>query len=574
MLHLRDNGVRTIFGYQGSSVSHLIDSLHKIKELMYVQNNHEQASAFSANAYSQISGGLGVALSCSGPGATNLVTGIANAYFDSIPCVFITGQVGLAGIKSHPLIRQHGFQETNIVSIVKPITKFAVTIMNPEEIRFNLEKALYLAQEGRPGSVLIDIPHDVQTADINPQTLSNFFASADYKNLATCYDDIDYKIVNEIYQLLTNAKRPVLLLGGGSSHLKGTGLIERFISKCHIPVVASLKGLDIFSHHHECYSGFIGAYGNRYANFCVACSDVLLVLGSRLDTMQTGPDIKQFARNSKIIRVDIDIHELKRIDRNKFDIHCDVSMFMEKMVKNAGKDQFFAKQWLQLIDTWKRKYPSGIQENSGYVNPNEIISALDDYLTENAIICCDVGLNQMYVAQSIRLNGKRSLLSSGGHGAMGYSLPAAIGAYFVSMDRQIISIVGDGGIQINSQELHTIVKEKIPVKIIIMNNSSLGMIRSYQEKALEGRTYGSVDGFSSPDYHKIADAYGLRYFKIASMSDFKDNAFELATIEPCIFEVLLDPHPQINPGPAYKRPVEDQFPLIDREEYQQIMNLI
>ena len=574
MLYLRDKGVRIIFGYQGSSVSHIIDSLHKVKELRYIQNNHEQASAFSANAYSQISGSLGVALSCSGPGATNLITGIANAYFDSIPCLFITGQVSLAGIKSHPLIRQHGFQETDIVSIVRPITKFAVTIMSPDEIRFNLEKAVYLAQVGRPGSVLIDIPHNLQSSDIEPQTLTSFFDSDEFRSLITSYNEIDDKIINEVYQLLANANRPVLLLGGGASHLKGSGLIEKFISKCHIPVVASLKGLDIFSHHHECFSGFIGAYGNRYANFCVACSDVLLVLGSRLDTMQTGTDIKQFARNTKIIHVDVDIHELNRIDRNKVDIHCDVSLFLDKLVKYTDDKPFSVDQWLQTVDAWKKKYPSGIQENSSYVNPNEIISALDEYLTENAIICCDVGLNQMYVAQSIILNGKRSLLTSGGHGAMGYSLPAAIGAFSFSMDRQIISIVGDGGIQMNSQELHTIVKERIPVKIIIMNNTSLGMIRSYQEKALGGKTFGSVAGFSSPDYHKIADAYGFKYFKISSMSDFEINAFELTSIEPCIFEIILDPHSEINPGPAYNRPVEDQHPLIDREEYKQIINLI
>jgi acetolactate synthase-1/2/3 large subunit len=573
MLYLRDKGVRTIFGYQGSSVSHLIDSLHRVGHLRYVQNNHEQASAFSANAYAQISGGLGVALSCSGPGATNLITGIANAYFDSLPCVFITGQVGLAGFKTHPLIRQHGFQETDIASIVKPITKFVATIFDPKEIRYNLEKAVYLAQEGRPGSVLVDIPHNVQTAEIEPESLTSFFDSEEYTTHTTSYDDMNDNTIHEVHQLLTSAKRPVVLLGGGSAHLKGTGLIETFISEYHIPVVASLRGLDIFSHDHECFSGFVGAYGNRYANFCVACSDVLLVLGSRLDTMQTGADIRQFARRANIIHVDIDIQELNRIDRNKTDIHCDVGLFLGKMVRHTGSRNVSADQWLETVGSWKRKYPSGAQSGTPYVNPNEIISALGAYLTQDAIICCDVGLNQMYVAQSIRLNGRRSLLNSGGHGAMGYSLPAAIGAYSVSMDRQIICIVGDGGIQMNSQELHTIAKERIPAKVIIMNNSSLGMIRAYQEKALAGKTYGSVDGFSSPDYHKIAGAYGFRYFRVSSMSDFRSSAPELTTVEPCIYEVLLDPNPQINPGPAYQRPVEDQFPFIDREEYQQIMSL-
>lgn len=572
MTYLRDQGVRTIFGYQGSSVSHLIDSLHNVEGMKYIQNNHEQASAFSANAYAQISGGLGVALSCSGPGATNLITGIANAYFDSLPCVFITGQVGLLGIKTNPCLRQQGFQETDIVSIVKTITKFAVTIIDPKEIRYNLEKALYLAQEGRPGAVLIDIPHNIQSADIQPKSLAGYFGSVERSRVAACITDIGGEIVDEVYNLLASSKRPVLLIGGGCSHLKGTGLIEKFLAHFHIPVVASLKGLDVLSHHHECFSGFIGAYGNRYANFCVACSDVLLVLGSRLDTMQTGPDIKKFARNATLIHVDVDVHELSKIDKTKLDINCDASLFLNKMIKSSDDRWFRVDPWLQKVAAWKNQFPAGSRENTKYLNPNEFILSLDDYMTDDAIICCDVGLNQMWVAQSIVLNGKRSLLNSGGHGAMGFSLPAAIGAFSVASNRQIISIVGDGGVQMNSQELHTIIKENIPAKIIIMNNHSLGMIRSYQEKALGGRSYGSVDGFSSPAYGKIAAAYGLNYYKITSMAQFKKNACELLTNEPCVFEVILDPNSSIDPGPAYNRPVEDQYPLIDRAEYQRIMD--
>ena len=573
MLYLKDNGVRTIFGYQGSSVSHLIDSLHKVKDLKYIQNNHEQAAAFSANGYSQISGGLGVALSCSGPGATNLITGIANAYFDSLPCLFITGQIGLAGIKTNPLIRQLGFQETDIVSIVKPITKYAVTIFDSKDIRFHLEKAIFLAQQGRPGSVLIDVPHNVQSAQIEPDTLKSYFDSEEYINLINSKVDLNDSTLNEVCKLLKTSKRPVLLVGGGSSKLKGTGLLEKFISICHIPVVASLKGLDIFPHQHECFSGFIGAYGNRYANFCVATSDVLIVLGSRLDTMQTGADNKQFASNAKIIHVDIDDQELLKIDRNKINIQSDVRTFIEKLLVNFGETPFRKDQWLQTINTWKIKYPSVTPSDTNHLNPNEFISGLSDCLTDNAIICSDVGLNQMWVAQSVKLNGKRLLLNSGGHGAMGYSLPAAIGAYSYTNNRQIVSIMGDGGVQMNSQEFHTIIKEKIPAKVIILNNHSLGMIRSYQEKALAGKTYGSVEGFSSPDFLKIAYAYGFKYFKITSMFDLKECANEFNTLDPCIFEVLLDQTIEINPGPAYNRPVEDQYPLIDRNDYQQIIDI-
>ena len=572
MSYLREIGVTTIFGYQGSSISHVIDSLHKTKGLKYIQNNHEQASAFSANAYSQVSGALGVALSCSGPGATNLITGIANAYFDSLPCLFITGQVGLSGIRTNRNVRQQGFQETDIVSIAGPITKFSVAIMRAEDIRYNLEKAVYVAQQGRPGPVLIDIPHNIQNMDVTPETLSSFFTSEEFRRSITSSPEIHDSVIEHVYKIFECSKRPVLLLGGGCSRLKGSGLIETFISQCHIPVVASLKGLDIVSHHHECFSGFIGAYGNRYANFCVACSDALLVLGSRLDPMQTGGNVQEFARHSTIVHVDVDIHELQKLDRNKVNILCDVKVFIERMLSMFDKKPIVADRWLSTVNRWRNKYPSGTKAKAHYVDPNEFIVALDRHLTEDAIVCCDVGLNQMWVAQSIVLNGKRSLVTSGGHGAMGYSLPAAIGAFLVSMNRQVICIVGDGGVQMNSQELHTIAKEHIPAKIFILNNASLGMIRMYQQRVFGGNTYGSVAGFSSPDYRKIADAYGFSYAKIASMTEFRVCAGNLQTTEPCICEVLIDPMLEANPRPAYNKPVADQDPPLDREEYEQIVN--
>jgi len=264
---------------------------------------------------------------------------------------------------------------------------------------------------------------------------------------------------------------------------------------------------------------------------------------------------------------------LLKIDRNKINIQSDVRVFLDKLIVNIGETTFNRDQWLQTISTWKMKYPSVTPSNPGQLNPNEFIFELSDCLTDNAIICSDVGLNQMWVAQSIKLNGKRSLLNSGGHGAMGYSLPAAIGAFSYTSDRQIISIMGDGGVQMNSQELHTIIKEKIPAKVVILNNHSLGMIRSYQEKALSGKTYGSVEGFSSPDFFKIAFAYGFKYHKISTLSDLKECATDFKKLDPCIFEVLLEQTLEINPGPAYNRPVEDQYPLIDRTDYQQIIDI-
>jgi acetolactate synthase-1/2/3 large subunit len=574
MNYLFERKIGHIFGYQGGSVTHLIDSLHKVKGLTYIQNYHEQASSFCADAYARVRGGVGVAIATSGPGATNLITGIANAFFDSVPCLFITGQVSTHAIKTKQSIRQQGFQETDIVSIAKPITKFAATVLEPEKIRHYLEKAFFYAQSGRPGPVLIDIPHNVQASEINPQALQSFYDSDEYTSEMKKKSLPDEKVVRQVVAMLTEAKRPVVLVGGGMASVRGKGIFKTIVHACDLPVVGSLRGLDAIGHDDEHFCGFIGSYGNRYANFVVAKSDFLLVLGSRLDERQTGDDRSLFARGARIVHVDIDPHELNHNLREAVSVCCDIESFLNALMAEIGNRSFDNKAWLDHIHQWKAKYPSyQVHAHADDIAPNEFLHVLSTKVFDNAVVCADVGQNMMWVAQSFCLSGDKQLLCSSGHGAMGYSLPAGIGAHFASPDRQIICVMGDGGIQMNLQELQTISRERIPLKIFIMNNQSLGMIRAYHEKYFNNQCFGSVKGYVNPDFEKLANAFDIVYTKISTREDFDRLDRGLDVESPHLFEVVLSPTTQIIPEPAPRRAVEDQLPLLDRDEFDHLLEL-
>ncbi len=551
MKFLFDQNIKYIFGYQGGSVTHLIDSLHKVEGFTYIQNYHEQASSFSADAYARVSGSIGVAIATSGPGATNLITGIANAYFDSIPCLFITGQVSSHSIKASHEIRQQGFQETDIVSIVKPITKYATTILESVTIRYNLEKAIYYCKSGRPGSVLIDIPHNVQASEINPEVLQSFYDTDEYKSEMQHNTQPDGNVFKQVAIMLAEAKRPLVLAGGGISAVRGTEIFKAFVHAFDLPVVCSLMGLDAINHDDVHFCGFLGTYGNRYANMAVAESDLLLVLGSRLDERQTGEKKSLFANGAKIIHVDIDPYELNHNICETLSVCCEVRYFLNTLLEENGGRVYDNKEWLHDIHSWKAKYPSyPAHRQKDYINPNEFMHLLSKKTSTDAVICLDVGQNMMWVAQSFCLSGNKLLLSSGGHGAMGYSLPAGIGAYFASSDRQVICIMGDGGIQMNLQELQTISREKIPVKIFVLNNASLGMIRNYQEKYFNNKCFGSVKGFTNPDFEKLAYAFEIGYTKISTIQDIGKINEGLNCKKPHLFEVVLSPLTQLNQEPA------------------------
>lgn len=569
---LKNNGITTIFGYQGGAITHLIDSIYKSKGIKFISNYHEQAAAFAAEGYARVNGNIGVATATSGPGATNLITGIASSFFDSIPCIYITGQVNTYEYKHSSDIRQEGFQETDIVSIVKPITKYSVMVSDPEKIRFYLEKAVYMVKYGRPGPVLLDIPLDVQRAEIDPDNLIGFYNTAEYiidKKNHIALDDLQ-----AISELIKLSKRPILLVGGGIRLANAVKELEELVNITGIPVVTTMMGIDSINHESIYHIGFMGAYGNRYSNLAVANCDLLIVLGSRLTSRQTSTITDSFARDAKIVHIDIDKNELNVKVHEHLSIECDLKLFLytlNNLLRSTGH-KFNYKLWLSIIYNYKKMYPSyPTQKKVNNIDPNEFMNRISEYFNENTIICLDIGQNQVWACQSLKLKKNHRLLNAGGMGAMGFALPTAIGAWRASPDSKIVVISGDGGIQMNIQELQTVVRENIPLKIIIMNNKALGMIRHFQEMYFDSKYYGTIEGYSAPDFIKLSDAYGINSIKIKNEDHISELKEKLNDEKSYIIEVELENITYVIPKLSMRKPIEDQDPLIERKEFESNM---
>ncbi len=529
-------GVKVFFGYQGGSVTHLIDSIAQNDKVSYIQNYHEQAAAFSADAYARCSEeGIGVVIASNGPGATNLITGIANAYCDSVPLVCITGQVHTFSMKKQSGVRQESFQEIDIISMVKPVTKYCVTVMDCENIRFELEKAYYYALEGRKGPVLIDLPVDIQGMSIKPDTLKPFVRDKEY-----LYDKLSFKEFEIIYNHIVNAKRPIIIAGGGINMADAKETFELFTNRFGIPVVCSLQGLDAISHNNDYFCGFIGSYGNRNANIAVQNADIIITLGSRLDLRQTGKNKDDFAPRAFIIHIDIDNNELNHNVHENLSIHMDLKTFIEKLnVFSPLKGKF--DHWLIMIKNWERLFEDELEQNKE-------LKYIGKLLENNTAICSDVGQNQMWLAQSLRVERKHfRIINSGGLGAMGYSLPAAIGLYYTNKFNQVLAVMGDGGFQMNLQELCLIGSMRLPITILLLNNHSLGLIRDIHEKYYDNRCIGSVKGFFQPNMQLIAESYNINYIKIRSLNELKNKIRNLIIEQPLLIDIDIDNKTMIKP---------------------------
>ncbi|MHC1719532.1 MAG: thiamine pyrophosphate-binding protein [Clostridiaceae bacterium] len=557
---LKKQGVTHVFGFQGGNITHMIDSIGRDPDISLVVNHHEQASAFAANAYALINNTIGVAVSTSGPGAINLVSGIANAYYDSIPSLFITGTVNTTTMLKDPRVRQNAFQETDIVSIVKPITKYAVKIMAAEDVVYHVNRAIEIALENRQGPVLLDIPHDIQRADIDVDAYE-YHRKDVFRFGSPAY-------VERFRELLCQSKRPVILVGGGAGSSKSKELLKLFLEKAKLPVVASLRGLDVLTHDHGCYCGFVGSYGNRYANLAVKYSDLLIVLGARMDVRQVPPSSNEYMRNKKIIHVDADNIELCRVVDEELSINTTCEEFL-----GALEEEFMEvlnyQHWIDTIHRWKLRFPSWKEKNLKELNENDFIHAITSSLKKDAIICVDVGLNQMCAAQAADLSGNRRFLTSSGHGSMGFGMPAAIGASLAVGNRDnVLCIVGDGGIQMNIQELQTIIREDIPAHIVIMNNGALGMVREFQSKILDGRYHGTVIGFDSPDFGAVAKAYGFDYLKVEGVEKYGGAIDMIREKRRSIIEVVLPQ--EMTSNPEVGDGIFLQYPYLSREEIKMI----
>ena len=562
---LIENGVNHVFGYPGGMVTHLLESFSKYSNYIQVHTNyHEQASSFAANGYAQASEKLGVAYSSSGPGVTNMITGICNAYFDSIPVLFLTGQVNTYESKGSLPVRQRGFQETDIIPLVNSITKYCSYIDHETKIRYELEKAFHLAMEGRKGPVLLDIPMNIQRMEIAPEKLIGFCPPPEIKK------EVD---ITPIIDALNKSHRPVILIGAGTKIFSIRKLVNELVAKSGIPAVSSMIAMDVIPDAEESYYGFLGAYGSRTANFIVAKSDLILSICSRLDVRQVGGKRENFAPNAQIIRIDIDEGELAySVNDRELKILGDAEEILLRLCKENICTKNKIRDWLSVCEEIKKTLKNVDQEI-----PNKLVEKISKLVPSDYTITTDVGQNQVWIAQSFITHANQKVLFSGGLGTMGYSLPAAIGAYYGSQN-PVVSFHGDGGLQMNIQELQFIVREKLPIAIILFNNHALGMIRHFQEMYFDSNYMQTVDGngYEAPNFKKIANAYGLEYYAMcpsdtSALKKFEDTMKELKA--PVFWEIMLDFPTHVFPKLEYGKPNQDQEPLIERDTFKRLMNL-
>lgn len=559
---LVSEGVTHIFEVCGGALAHLLDSLYDRTDISVVSMHHEMAASIAAEGYSRASENIGVAMATSGPGATNMITGIGSCFFDSIPCLFITGQVNTYEFKFDRPVRQVGFQETDIVNIVKPLAKKATLITDENRIKCYLEESVQIAKKARPGPVLLDIPLNIQRANIDPKSLETYTERS-----AEIADKLDH-VLDHVVQLILSASRPVILAGGGVRLSKAQNELLEFVRRTGIPVVTSLMGLDSFPHDHPSFVGMIGTYGNRYANLTVANSDLVLALGTRLDTRQTGTRPETFARCAKIVHVDIDPFELDNKVKAAHPINADVKQFLTAL---NGSDFEYDKKsigpWMEKIRQFKARYPAFANPAGDMIKPNYFMHVLSKFIPEDAIICVDVGQNQMWAAQSLEIKGSQRFLTQGGMASMGSALPMAIGASFARPGKIIVAVTGDGGFQLNLQELQTIYHHNLPIKIILLNNSCYGMVRQFQEQYFNSRYQSTVVGYSSPDFQDVVSAYKIPATKIAGNAEMADALRGLfCDMQPAFLEVSIETGHKVTPKLSVNKPIEDQDPFLPREE--------
>lgn len=560
--YLIEQVITDVFGYPGGMVTHLMDSLGSYRE--QIQSHvlyHEQGVSFAACGYAQVTGKTGVAYATSGPGATNMITGICHAYYDSIPVLFITGQVNTFESNDGYHLRQRGFQETNVIQMVQGVTKYAAYVQKPEQLKLCLDRAFQLANEGRKGPVLLDIPMNVQRAILDTDMLES--------ELPPPCDDAATDIAELVQSMLTQAKRPCLFIGNGVYSAGQQDRVRALIEKWGIPVVSSLLAFDIApagSSIEPYYYGFIGAYGERCANFVAAKCDLLITLGARLDVRQVGAQRERFAPDAKIIRIDIDQNELDYpVHHDDINLCLSLEHALNQLLTISLPTAAYT-PWRSVCDMIRKKLAQDRQL------PGDFIRAISRRAPGNSIVTADVGQNEVWIAQSFIPQKGQRILIPGGHAAMGCSLPTAIGAHIGSR-KTVLCFSGDGGIQMNIQELQTVVRENMPIKIIVMNNHSLGMIRHFQEMYFQCNYVQTTSkgGYTVPDFCAVATAYGIRSRKIQTLAEVEQIAFGEDGPE-CI-EVLLPDETYVTPKLVFGQPNQDQDPPIDRALYRELMDL-
>jgi acetolactate synthase-1/2/3 large subunit len=572
-------GVKEVFMVSGGGMMFLSDGIASHPRLRAVCNHHEQASAMAAVSYAKLNGNIGVAFFTSGCGGANSITGLLDAWQDNVPCLFISGQSKRKETvyNSGLALRQFGVQEANIIAVVKPLTKYAEMVNVPERIAYHLDKAVYLAKSGRPGPVWLDVPLDVQAAPIDEERLERFTGPEGDPGFE---EEPAEEGVSRFKELFRKAQRPVVIAGHGIRLAKAIPEFLHFIRKNQIPAVGSHLGFDVIPSDDPLFIGRVGNKGDRAGNLAVQNADLVISLGCRMSVSTTGHEYHTFAREAKIVVVDIDPEEhKKKTIRIDLFINADVKKFLERL---NGLEKIPPSSWASRCLEWKRKYPVCLPEYAQAregINLYYFVDRLCSRLKADAVVVADAGSVYYVMGQAFRVGERQRFITSGAQAEMGFTLPACIGACFAHGREEVIGITGDGSLQMNIQELQTIVHHDLPIKLFVWNNDGYLSIRASQRKFFDGRLIGSdrTSGVSFPDLKKIADAYGIEYFRAAESSTLDRMLDEvLSSPKAAICEVMCLSDQEIQPsvsayvkpdGSMVSKPLEDMYPFLDRQEF-------
>ena len=578
--------VNDLFMVTGGSSMHLIDSFGRSKKIKYWCTEHEQSAAMAAEAYAKMRNDFGLVLITGGPAATNTLTGVLDCWQDSIPVVFISGQskrkqtIINSGIEG---LRQFGVQEVNIIPIVESITNYAVEIDDIKKIRYYLEKAVYMAKNGRPGPVWLSIPLDVQSADVDINDLKGFEPEeVDTVKTSPTNEELEY-----ISQKLLNAKRPVVIAGHGIRLSGACDEFSEFLLKHNIPAVTPVMGIDVLEGGHPCNIGRTGIKGTRAGNFAMQNADLIISIGSRLAVSVIGHEFEKFAREADVVVVDIDTieHQKNTIGNIERIINCDAKSFIE-LLDNFLQDNYGRKEWLGICQNWKKKYPVVLPEyddDSCGINYYRLIDIINKTLREDTPVVADAGSAFYVVNQTIDLKKGQRYITTGGTATMGFAVPAAIGMAVADPNDEIIVVTGEGSFMQNLQEMEVIQYHNFNIKIFVANNNGYFSVHNTQERFFDGNYVGAgiESGISFTSIEKLAQAFDIKYYQYSRIKDLENGIADVMALDgPVLVEVIVTEKMEVIPtvssqimpnGVMVSKPLEDMYPFLDRDEFQNQM---
>lgn len=578
--------IKKVFTVSGGGSIFLCDALYKTKKLKYISCHHEQAVSFAAESYSRLKNKPGAALVTTGPGGTNCSTGVASCWIDSVPTIFISGQVYLNQTIKKTGLRQVGVQEIDIISMVKDFTKYSVLVKNPNDILYHLEKAYFESTNGRPGPVWIDIPADIQNAEIEITKLKKFRRPKIKISLNKLNNQI-----KQVAKLLAKSRRPLIHIGHGGRISNCEKNLRKIINRYKIPFSLTWNASDLIESSHTSYVGRPGAFAERGTNFIVQNADLYISVGTRLPFMVTGYNANDFARKAQIVMVDIDSKELKNtrvlVD---YKLKADANYFFERLNKELPKNIKLEKKWLDYCKKVRKKYPiilDQYKKQKNTINSYYFVDILSDLLKPKDVVVTDMGLSFVGTHQAFKVKRGQRVFTNSGHAPMGWGLPAAIGAYYASTEtsikKNVVCLTGEGGLQMNIQELATVLHHKIPIKIFIYNNGGYLTIKQTQQLGFKSRIMGSdyKSGLSFPNYELISKSHGIKFFKISDTRKIKKTIEKILKVnEPVICELILDNEQEQMPKAINKRTsdgksipttFEDMYPFLPKIELKSNM---